>query len=70
MISTTLRQEVQTNTDAAFSRRYVVFHHPGRDEAFLTTPDLSEQFWNQNGFVGPFDAKLHRDLLDLPLYLP
>jgi hypothetical protein len=69
MTPTTLRQEVLTNTDEAFSRQYVVFHHPGREEAFLTLPELADRFWNKDGFVGPFDAKLHRDLLDLPLYL-
>lgn len=70
MTETTLRQEVVTNTDAAFLRKYVVFHHPGKNKTFLTVPSLSEHFWNREGFVGPFDAKLHADVLDLPLFLP
>jgi hypothetical protein len=67
---TTLRQEVVTNTDEAFSRTYVLFNHPGKNKAFLTVPDLADHFWNRDGYVGPFDAKLHRDILDLMLFLP
>jgi hypothetical protein len=69
MKTTTLRQELITNTETAVGREYLLFLDYDKNPRLLTTLKYAFEFSSAQGFYGPYRAVIHTTLLDVPLFL-